>query len=168
MPYSIILCFRLHYFHVSNNYNEDNEWENTFCKSFTFCLGVHWLMAPSHYLNQLWLDISDHLWHSTERNVTATGQANILHDTFENYTLEVTDSSPRGKYVKTKESAPRQHNGTQGPLCLAPANQLAANKQPLWYSIPSTLGVFLCSLKQLLLTCVISRVSCQKGPICHA
>ena len=102
---------------------------------------VHWLMVPSHYLNQLWLDISDPLWHSTERNVTATDQVNILYNKFQNYTLEVTDTYPRGEYVKTKESAPRQHNGTQGSLCLAPANQLAANKQPLWYSIPSTLVV---------------------------
>ena len=120
--------------HDRANYNEDNKCEITFCKSVFICLGVH-------YLNQFWLDISDHFWHSTERNITATGQANILYNKFENYTLEVTDTSPRGEYVKTKESTPRQHNGTQGSLCLAPANQLAANKQPLWYSIPSTLGV---------------------------
>ena len=74
-------------------------------------------------------------------SLTATGQANIMYNKFQNYTLEVTDISPSGEYVKTKEPAPRQHNGTQGSLCLAPANQLTANKQPLWYSIPSTLGV---------------------------
>ena len=74
-------------------------------------------------------------------SLTATGQANILYNKFENFTLEVTHTSPRGEYVKTKESAPRQQNGTQGSLCLAPANQLAANKQPLWYSTPSTFGV---------------------------
>ena len=40
------------------------------------------------------------------------------------------------KMSSGKESTPWLHNGTQGLLCLALANQLPTNKQPLWYKIP--------------------------------
>ena len=57
-------------------------------------LGQHWLlssclMAPSHYLNQYWLLISEILWHSPESNFTASTQATNLFNEFENYTFKI-------------------------------------------------------------------------------
>ena len=47
------------------------------------------LTAPSHYLNQLWLPISEVLCHSPESNFTASGQAIILHNVCEIYTFQI-------------------------------------------------------------------------------
>ena len=48
------------------------------------------LMAPSHYLNQCWLFISEvfsFLWHPPEGNFTVSGQSTILYNKLENYIL---------------------------------------------------------------------------------
>ena len=37
------------------------------------------LIAPSHYINQCWLLISEVLWHSPENNFTLSAQATILY-----------------------------------------------------------------------------------------
>ena len=50
------------------------------------------LMAPSHYLKQWWLLISEVLWHlhcSCESNFTVSAQDIILYDEFENYTFKL-------------------------------------------------------------------------------
>ena len=63
----------------------------------------HWaccLTAPSHYLNQCWLLISNVPWHSHESNCTASAPTNILHSKFQNYTFEIAATSPRGQWVK--------------------------------------------------------------------
>ena len=67
------------------------------------------LMAPSHDdyddddfiyhkvdLNKCWLLIKGDLWHSPESNFTMRAQATILYDEFENYTLKMIATSPRG------------------------------------------------------------------------
>ena len=43
------------------------------------------LTAPSHYLNQCWLLISEVLWHSSENKSTARAQAIILHNELKSY-----------------------------------------------------------------------------------
>ena len=45
------------------------------------------MMAQSHFLNQCWLLISEVLWHFPESNFTASAQATMLHNKFENYTF---------------------------------------------------------------------------------
>ena len=52
--------------------------------------------APSHYLPQCWLLISEVLWHSHESNSTASTQVSRLYNEFENDTFEMTASSPMG------------------------------------------------------------------------
>ena len=59
------------------------------------------LRAPSHYLNQCSLSISE-VSHSHESNFTVSYQGNILYNKFENYTFRVTALSPRYQWVKTK------------------------------------------------------------------
>ena len=56
----------------------------------------HWLdlTAPSHYLNQCWLLISEFLWHSSESNVTDIAQATILCNTFKYCTDKLLPHSP--------------------------------------------------------------------------
>ena len=44
------------------------------------------LKAPSHYLNRFWFLISEVLWHAHKSNFTASAQAIILYNEFENYT----------------------------------------------------------------------------------
>ena len=58
------------------------------------------VMAPSHYLNQYWLLISEVLWHSP---VSASAQATIMYHEFENYTFIITGTYPRGQWVKSSE-----------------------------------------------------------------
>ena len=60
------------------------------------------LMAPSNYLNQCWLLISEVLRFSPESNVTLNAQANIQYNEFVNHNFEFTATSPRGQWVLTK------------------------------------------------------------------
>ena len=55
------------------------------------------LMAPSHYLNQCWLLISEILWHSPESNLIVRAHAFILYDWVEKYTFQITASSKGAK-----------------------------------------------------------------------
>ena len=57
------------------------------------------LTALCHYLNQCWLLISEVLWHSSESNFTASAQATVLYNEFENYSFKITATSPRGQRV---------------------------------------------------------------------
>ena len=59
------------------------------------------LTAPSHYLDQCWLLISEVLWHSFEINSTARAQAIILHNELKSYILKITVISTRGHCVIT-------------------------------------------------------------------
>ena len=56
-------------------------------------------MPPSHYLNQCSL-IGEFLWHSAESNFTASAQAAILYNEFDNYIFKLTATSPRSQLVK--------------------------------------------------------------------
>ena len=58
------------------------------------------LTAPSHYLNQCWLPISEVLWHSPESNFTWNAPAIISHNNFEKYTFKIAATSPRDQWVK--------------------------------------------------------------------
>ena len=59
------------------------------------------LMAPSHYLNQCWLIISEVLRHSTEGNV-AGNAPDIYHwYDFENDSFKITTASPRSHWVNS-------------------------------------------------------------------
>ena len=54
------------------------------------------LTAPSHYLKQCWIIISDALWHSNMTNFTIS-QVIILYNKFECYTFKITLIYPRGQ-----------------------------------------------------------------------
>ena len=57
------------------------------------------LAAPSHYLNQFRLRISEVLWQSPESNFTVSAQTTILYNEFETRTFEITITSPGGEWV---------------------------------------------------------------------
>ena len=59
------------------------------------------LMAPSHYLNQCWLIISEALWHSPQGNFTGNAQDIYPWYEFENYQLKFTSTSLRGQGLNT-------------------------------------------------------------------
>ena len=50
------------------------------------------LTAPSHYLNQYWLTMSDVLWHPPESNFATSIQVTILYNEFGNYTFNTSIS----------------------------------------------------------------------------
>ena len=47
----------------------------TFSALLAICAGIHRSLAPSHYLCQCWLLISEALWYSPENNFTKSAQA---------------------------------------------------------------------------------------------
>ena len=57
------------------------------------------LTAPSHYLNQCWLIISDVLWYSPLSNLTVSARATILYNKFQKYIFKITATSPRDQWV---------------------------------------------------------------------
>ena len=58
------------------------------------------LTAPSHYLNQCWLMISEVLWHSPDSNFTESTQNIYRWNEFEIYSFETVVKFPRGQWVK--------------------------------------------------------------------
>ena len=63
------------------------------------------LTAPSHYLNQWWLFLSEVLWHSHESNFSASAKATIiyrLYKDFEYQTFQFTATFPRGQWVDNR------------------------------------------------------------------
>ena len=56
------------------------------CGDIVTDLGWHRLMAPSHYMNQHWLIISDVLWHSPKGNITGNAQ-----DIYIKYEFKITN-----------------------------------------------------------------------------
>ena len=62
------------------------------------------LTAPSHYLEQSWLIISEVQWHSYQGNFTR-GASTISHQNpFENYISKISFKFPRGQWVNTETS----------------------------------------------------------------
>ena len=57
------------------------------------------LTAPSHYLDQCLLYITEVLWQPPESNFTASAQATILRNEFENFTSKIIVGSSRGQWV---------------------------------------------------------------------
>ena len=64
-----------------------------------------WIMAccpaaPCHCLNHCWSRVSGVLWHWPDSNFTESALAVILYYEFENYTLTISATPPRGQWVK--------------------------------------------------------------------
>ena len=59
------------------------------------------LMAPSHYLNQCWVIISEALWHSSAGNFTGNTQVIYPWNEFENYQFKITATPHRGQWVNS-------------------------------------------------------------------
>ena len=62
------------------------------------------LTAPSHYLNQCWLIISEVLWHSHKGN--SIGNAEVIYHScqFENFKFKIAVRSPRGQWDNSQYS----------------------------------------------------------------
>ena len=75
-------------------------------------------MAPSDYLKQCWLLITEVLRHSPKSNFTASAQATILYNEFENYMFEIITTFPKGQWVKT--------------FLLATLSSLDVSVKPVW------------------------------------
>ena len=58
------------------------------------------LMAPSHYLNQSWLIISEVQWHSYQGNFTRDAPTINHWNLFENYISKFYSHFPRGQWVR--------------------------------------------------------------------
>ena len=55
-------------------------------------------MAPSHYLNQCWLIISEVQWHSYQGNFTRDASIISHWNPFENYISKISFKFPRGQW----------------------------------------------------------------------
>ena len=62
------------------------------------------MTAPSHYLNQCSLLISETLWLSPETRFLSSAQATVLFNEFEKYMLSITTILPRGQWIDSIES----------------------------------------------------------------
>ena len=58
------------------------------------------LTAPSHYLSQCWLIISEAQWQSPDGNFTRDASAINYYNQLENYLTKISFKSPRGQRVK--------------------------------------------------------------------
>ena len=67
------------------------------------------LMAPSHYLNQCWLLISEVLWLSPENNFTSCVPATIQHHAHDNYMFNIAATFPRRQWVNHIIRLPSPH-----------------------------------------------------------
>ena len=112
----------------SNIFIEENTFCNVICKMLSIlcrpqCVNSLWpsdaiwrqrswsslvqvmtccLTAPSHYLNQYWRYITETLWQSSESNFTASTQAAILRNEFENFGSKIIVRTSRGQWVEWK------------------------------------------------------------------
>ena len=79
-----------HYiYHILNSvWPSDTIWwersGSTLAQVIAWCL-----MAPSQYLNQCWVPITEVLLHSTEINFTVSAPANVLYNELENHNLKI-------------------------------------------------------------------------------
>ena len=85
--------------------------------------------APSHYLNQCWLLMSEVLWHSSESNSTARAQAIILHNELKKYILKITFTSLWGHcvitvYTENKTSSLHSWKIQYHGICSCPSQYL--------------------------------------------
>ena len=86
----------------------------------------HWLdlTAPSHYLNQCWLLISEFLWHSSESNVTDIAQATILCNTFKYCTDKLLPHSPGVNELT--------HWGRVTHICVSKQTSIGSDNGIIW------------------------------------
>ena len=110
------------YIFPSGERNADTFWYNfrkiTMVKSLWLSDAIRWhkyrsgstlaqvmaccLMAPSHYMNQCWLLISEVFLHSPDCSFRSSGQATFLYNVFKNYTFKFTATSHRGQWFNVK------------------------------------------------------------------
>ena len=69
--------------------------ESTLAQVMACCL-----TAPSHYLNQYWLIISEVLWHSSESITMRRSEDTNQKNKIENYIFRIAFRSPWGQWVK--------------------------------------------------------------------
>ena len=72
------------------------------CRSSLAHVMACWQLAPSHYLNQCWLIISEVLWHSPEGNFIGNYQDIYSRYEFENYLFTITATSPKGPCINCR------------------------------------------------------------------
>ena len=73
-------------------------WHETWSRLFQV---MAWcLMAPSHYLSQFWIIISEVQWHSSEGNFARDTSAINHWNYLENYFSKISFKSPRGQWAK--------------------------------------------------------------------
>ena len=75
------------------------------------------LTAPSHYLNQCWLIISNVQWHSSEGNFTRNNSAIDHWNKLENFLAKISFISPRGQWVNSSPHAAYMHQWNGSALC---------------------------------------------------
>ena len=100
--YDVTLAGTLHvYLNTACHYLILAQWRHMAQRSGSTLVQVmaSCFMAPSHYLNQCWLIISDVQWHSYEGNFTRDA-SNINHyNQFENYITKILFKSPRANEI---------------------------------------------------------------------
>ena len=74
-------------------------WHHRSCSSIVHVM-AYCLMAPSLYLNQFWIIISEVLYHLPERNFTGHAWDIYPWYDFENYSVNITGTSIRDQGVK--------------------------------------------------------------------
>ena len=94
--------------HVNSLWPSGTIWRHRSGSTLTQVMALC-LMAPSHYLNQRWLLISDIWWHSPKSKFTAIAQAIILQYELINYSFKSTAKSPMSQWVQHKERLVTEH-----------------------------------------------------------
>ena len=96
--------------------SDANKSDSTLARTIAWCL-----TAPSNYLNQCWLIISEVLWHSHEENFIENAWDIYPWYVFENYWFKITAASPRGEWI---------HHDllTLWPLCFVAHGLLAGHQ----------------------------------------
>ena len=90
---------------INSLWPSDVIWQHIFWSTLTQVMT--WCpTAPSHYLIQCWLPISEVLWHSSDSSLSVNAQVTILYNEFENYTFIITATSPRVKWVDSSNLSP--------------------------------------------------------------
>ena len=79
----IIMIMQAHFSNSSTNHTD-----LVLALVIAYCL-----LAPSHYVKQSWLNISEFLWHSPEPNFTTSAPNTILYNELEIYTIKITSTS---------------------------------------------------------------------------
>ena len=89
--------------HFNSLWPSDTIWRHRFGSTLAQVMACC-LTAPSHYLNQCWLNMSMALWHSAEKDFTRNAQDIYPWYQFENYWFKTLTTSSRGQWVNTQKA----------------------------------------------------------------